>query len=277
MNSGDIPLVEDSAAAAPVSKRRRRRTLSFDAAECLHSGLRNATEQKPGATVVAAPGQQLTTSNVAEHTVLRGVPSSLPAATVGQPAPAPATGDSMMSMQLSPREFQWLALLHNRPSVEDASAMAEWMDRVMQVSDNSASLPAVTAPSVSSSGTSNPNPAASSETASSTSSSSNDPASSSSSGGSDRNSSSGESDGGDLGQQQQATVAEQHYDQEAPQARQSTGKQLHDEVGPQPEGGGPFRFERQRRRSSAWSAMSLENMSLGRMDSLFDDHDDDED
>lgn len=56
----------------------------------------------------------------------------------------PNTG--MMTMQLNPIEFQWLALFHNRPSMEDSDAMNRWMDNVLQLSEPS-NVPSVTPPS----------------------------------------------------------------------------------------------------------------------------------
>eukprot|EP00544_Gedaniella_sp_CCMP2646_P003683 CAMPEP_0202495796 /NCGR_PEP_ID=MMETSP1361-20130828/17786_1 /ASSEMBLY_ACC=CAM_ASM_000849 /TAXON_ID=210615 /ORGANISM="Staurosira complex sp., Strain CCMP2646" /LENGTH=350 /DNA_ID=CAMNT_0049126931 /DNA_START=37 /DNA_END=1089 /DNA_ORIENTATION=+ len=56
----------------------------------------------------------------------------------------PNTG--MMTIQLNPIEFQWLALFHNRPSMEDSEAMNRWMDNVIQLSEPS-NVPSVTPPS----------------------------------------------------------------------------------------------------------------------------------
>jgi hypothetical protein len=52
----------------------------------------------------------------------------------------------MMTIQLNPIEFQWLALFHNRPSMEDSEAMNRWMDNVIQLSEPS-NVPSVTPPS----------------------------------------------------------------------------------------------------------------------------------
>lgn len=55
----------------------------------------------------------------------------------------------IMKMQLNSTEFQWLALLHNRPPMEDTVAMNRWLENVLEVSEPM-SVPSVTPPSWSS-------------------------------------------------------------------------------------------------------------------------------
>ena len=49
---------------------------------------------------------------------------------------AAETSEGKMKMKLTPAEFKWLALLHNRPSMENMEAMNQWMDSVLKLSSD---------------------------------------------------------------------------------------------------------------------------------------------
>jgi hypothetical protein len=52
---------------------------------------------------------------------------------------------SAASIQLSSKEYQWLALLHNRPSVHDTGGMEEWMTNIIDISERTAAVAAAAA------------------------------------------------------------------------------------------------------------------------------------
>ena len=54
---------------------------------------------------------------------------------------AARSSEGKMKMQLNPTEFKWLALLHNRPSMDDMDALNQWMDNVLKLSEQKSSPP----------------------------------------------------------------------------------------------------------------------------------------
>lgn len=153
--NGELPALEQDdtlSSNAREAANKRRRTLSYDAAECLHNVLRVGSQQVP-APAAAQPIQPANATT--QVTIAAPAPFDVmgqPAATPAAPGPAALIEDTpssssttnsnanMMAMPLNPQEFQWLALLHNRPDIEDTDAMSKWMERVMQVSDTSAAV-----------------------------------------------------------------------------------------------------------------------------------------
>ena len=91
-----------------------------------------------------SPSQPVTSAVVvvsSPSTEFQTVPSTTGAMMEGQDQ-----NTGTMTMQLSPIEFEWLALFHNRPSMEDTEAMNQWMDSVLQLSEPR-TVPSVTPPS----------------------------------------------------------------------------------------------------------------------------------
>ena len=90
-----------------IGIKKRKRSISYDAAETLNRLARKKNEHK----------------------------EKLPGATVRQEAIP-----SSVSMTLTPQEYQWLALLHMRPSIHDCEAMEKWMANVIEVSDKGTTM-----------------------------------------------------------------------------------------------------------------------------------------
>ncbi len=79
----------------------------------------------------AAPALQASTA-------MTGAPTTLQLMNITAAAASYAGETSeggKMKMHLNPTEFKWLALLHNRPSMENMEDMNQWMDTVLKVSE----------------------------------------------------------------------------------------------------------------------------------------------
>ena len=128
-----VPVMEVSMAG-----NKHRRSVSYDAAEYYYQEkLRKLAEH------MMSPVQEQVQPTIASQ------PQLMPAAAVESATnmnPAPSTAG--MKIQLNPTEFQWLALLHNRPPIEDTEATKSWVEKVMTLSQPSTtSFASVTPPS----------------------------------------------------------------------------------------------------------------------------------
>lgn len=144
-----------------VSGNKHRRSMSYDATEYFYQEkLQKMAEQlwlppqeeaaQPTSAVAVAP-QLMTAGTPNQARVQTSNVSSKPttmAPTKGHNENKGQSSGGTMKMQLNPREFQWLALLHNRPSIQDTEATNQWMDKVLQLSEpSSMGTPSVTPPS----------------------------------------------------------------------------------------------------------------------------------
>jgi len=69
---------------------------------------------------------------------MQGMPNPQAATMSSQPSDmSPSRESSGMKIQLKPPEFEWLTLLHNRPSMDNTEATSQWMEDVLQASEPS--------------------------------------------------------------------------------------------------------------------------------------------
>lgn len=106
---------------------RHRRSVSYDAADTLN--------------------QLCATSATSEDLKPEASSNSLHGNGLGHPGAPPQ--EKSPSISLSPKEYQWLALLHNRPSVHDTGGMEQWMTNIIDISERNAAAAAAAAASAS--------------------------------------------------------------------------------------------------------------------------------